>query len=358
MGMIEKILNQANIYDLILNGMLVKLSELDFVGGTEGVAYFDGDFVLKDIIEKTDKHTEYDSKMFELYCMEMQNFATNGYAVPQIYAWTEREKQTTIRDMKNYDGSKLRPFSGVRHDYYILEERIKGTPLFDGYLNERYKTLGKNRCSESRYKRVTTNNGSNFTKSDKLLAKAILLDYLQSFINVNEMLESISESEFRTLIVDGFNMYVLGRYNEPDFYPSNIFIDEKSKFKIIDNRRDTISLRAKTDEESVQLLKIMAIAQLFDIFGNAYLMEEAIHEATMLERVDESFWTEAEPLIKKNERVLSEVMIKFVKALRGTFDKSLLLHPEMFERLTKKFDDAFTNNDREMLEIYSTFVKE
>lgn len=337
-----------DFYNVLLHGAILKMDRLKCIVGSEGAAYFDGELVLKNLYEGHRVHSERDSYLFDGYCNEIKSFYEQNYPVPQIYAWYEREQTKLMRD-KNHSESQ----SSSVHDYFILEERVRGRSLFEGLIHERYDSLGEGRCSKGEFNRISYFVNEGLSVSERALAKDIVMDFIKSFADVNEMMESVSPREMENFVLGAYNMYMKGRFSSPDMYPSNIFLTDGGKFKIIDNKRNTgadITEALLSDKDNRQIL---AISNIFDIFCMSYLAEETPLDAVSTGVLDISFYSEIEPILKRNERLVKEVITKLTQTLKKCFSEELLGDIRMLEILSKKFDDGFNREQsRAMMEVY------
>lgn len=339
----------SDFYNVLLHGAILKMNRLKCIVGSEGAAYFDGELVLKNLYEGHNVHSEHDSYLFDGYCNEMKSFYEQNYPVPQIYAWYEREQMKLMQDKKH---SVPQPVSV--HDYFILEERVKGRPLFEGYIHERYDSLGEGRCSKKKFNEISYFVNDGLSIADRALAKDIVMDFINSFVEVNEIIESVSPKEMENFVLGAYNMYMNGKFSYPDMFPSNIFLTEGGKFKIIDNKRNTSADMCETLMLDNKNKQIQAISNIFDMFCMSYLADETLTDSVATGVLDISFYSEIEPVIKKNERLIKEVITKLTQTLKRCFSEELLRDMSMLEILSKKFNDGFNAEQSDaMMEVYN-----
>ena len=204
-------------YHTILLDALPMLHYLPRCSGGEGTAYFYGDeYVIK---EYTNYHNwGYFDAVFELHCQEMQRYHKKGYAVPEIYAYTK------MPNMRYYSGH-----AENKNKYYILQEKMPGRHLFHGFLEDTYPMVS-DLFSYSEFKKAVACPDDNL-QSFKEIVRIFINDYIQ----MNQMVESMPESELGEFIAGMYDMYLGATYSVPDIHPSNILVYDR-KFSLIDNQ--------------------------------------------------------------------------------------------------------------------------
>ena len=202
-------------YERMLFDLVPHLSEYKSISGGEGTAYFiDEKFVVKEYSKEfyNRNSTGFDL-VFNAYCKEMQDFATEGYSVPKIYAWLK---------VPNDNKSKVYMCEEMPYKYYILEENIPGRWIYYFYedLEEMYKVCSEV-CSKAEFMKAI---GTSFGKLK--LKREILKAYISDYLNVNTMLESMSDNELEKFIVSTFRMAIWGQYSSPDLFRKNIILGD------------------------------------------------------------------------------------------------------------------------------------
>lgn len=212
----NKTISRKDYNDILLDAIPM-LHSLPRCSGGEGTAYFYGDeYVIK---EYTNYHNwGYFDAVFELHCREMQKYHEKGYAVPEIYAYLK------MPNMRYYTGH-----AENQNKYYILEEKLPGRHLFHGFLEDTYHTV-RDLFSFSEFKKV-------ISKPDDNLAefKEIVKIFINDYIQMNQLLESLPEAEFGRFVAELYDMYLGATYSVPDIHPSNILVYDRH-LSLIDNQ--------------------------------------------------------------------------------------------------------------------------
>ena len=213
-------------YNDVLLDLIPYLKRFQFVEGGEGKAYFiPHGYVVKEY-SKVVENDLFD-KYFEAYAREIRGFAKHGLNVPNIYAWN-KIPQVIIK--KN--------FPKIQYSYYILEERVKGRPIFSGPIEDIFH-LCTDLCDEKRFNSVVAN-----PYLDGVLYNEIAKHFVDDYIVMNQSIESLSENEIEKFVMSVYNMFENGEYSSPDMYPSNVLLLPEKQLYIIDNH-----LISKSEDE-------------------------------------------------------------------------------------------------------------
>lgn len=229
----SKILN-ANEYDKLLLSLIPDLEKYSFLQGSEGRVFFiDDKFVVKKYFSK-----EEDVELFNKFCEEIKAFSDMGYAVPKIYSWIALAQEPEETDL------------------YVLEERVKGTMVFDADMSSIYSRC-KNFCSKDDFEYALA-----YQEAYKELFTQIAREYIKTYITTNEQLLNMSESELERFIRSDYEMFINSNYSIPDVQASNVMFDGK-KLTIIDNGFLGNGLYYK---ETPEQIKSMVIRDMFLLF--------------------------------------------------------------------------------------------
>ncbi len=218
-------------YNEALLMLIPNLKRFTNKSGGEGTVYFiDEDFVVKEfaLFEK-------DKTDFQNYLKEFGHFSELGYLLPKIYS------------------SVFVPNEEDLLNCYVLEERIKGKELFeDRILCDSYN-LCKDFCSKFEFN-VAINNGYG------LLFEKIVETYLRAFIDTNEKLAEINDSNLENFILSDYYMNKQQLYSMVDLKSDNVIFDGK-KLTHID-----LAFSTKAEEYSDNEYKIIALTDILKLF--------------------------------------------------------------------------------------------
>lgn len=200
--------NQANSGATeYLKSLIPNLDQFSYLSGTEGRVYFvDDSVVVKTYFESAE-----DLMIFNEFCKEIQLFGEMGYAVPKIYSWASVPCET-----------------GDNFLTFILQERIRGKPLFETDISKMYN-LCKKLCSKEEFDSIVKKK-----KDNPELLGLIIREYISYFLELNKTLGLMSEKEIERFISTNYNLGINSRYSMPDVQASNVIFDGK-KLTIIDN---------------------------------------------------------------------------------------------------------------------------
>lgn len=196
-------------YDEALEQLIPFLNNFASKKGKEGRAYFVGDdYIVKSIVNNSrlGKMTEF----FDCYIKEQQKFANQGLLIPKLYSY--KAVKTT-----NEDGLEC-------VDFYILEERFKGSDIFV-------------RASKNFFDNFKRSFGSDQTEvsgDERKLAYDSMKNYIDGFISQNNFLMSLSDDKFDDLTKTVYRMFKDGKYSIPDVHTGNLLVN-KDGFNVIDN---------------------------------------------------------------------------------------------------------------------------
>lgn len=220
-----------------LSALVLQLKKFKSSSGSEGTAYFVGNnLVVKEYVKTTGFHSKnlYIDSIFDLYCQEIQNFAKQGYLVPEIYSWIKYIPKSGVFS-KN-----------IEPRYYILEEKINGRGLYLPSLHDCY-LLFEDECSIKKFEKVIKNPNENLS-----LCKEIIRTYISDYIYANEIVASMSDADLDAFVTTISSMFEQAEYGLPDVHASNVMISE-NKLKLIDNymmvKQESTYFNSQTVEE-------------------------------------------------------------------------------------------------------------
>ncbi len=272
--------------DKILASFVPNLGKFSWLSGTEGRVYFvDDDYVVKQYFARDE-----DAEMFFRFCEEIKNFGDMGYAVPKVYSWTA----IPSRNKKLFN-------------FYVLQERIKGSMLFESDLSKIYS-----RCQSFCDK-------ADFSKAIKYKAKnadlfgMIVGEYIKAYLETNQALLSLSDSELERFVMTDYNMGVESLYSSPDVQSANIMFDGK-KLTAIDNAFLGFKKENYDNPESV---RAMVIRDMFLMF----IDNERVKKHS---RICCANYDVLDRLKKQNEDVCFEAMKRYVKTATGLLGSNKL----------------------------------
>lgn len=293
----------TNGYEEMLLKFIPTLDYFPHKSGGEGVVYFlDDNFVVKEYVGinlTTDaSYRQFFYEIFDLYCKEIKKYAETGFSVPKIYSWFK---------LPNFDNSNYE--NDYDYRYFILEERVKGRPLYYGLLDDIYP-LCKSFCSKKEFYNAVEEPNANLA-----LAHDIVKEYIADYISVNEYISSMPENVLAKMISDLYNMSLDGKFSIPDIYPSNILININN-FRIIDN---SIEKKDNTNQEVTNKF----LKWLIELFHyNEYISKPRKNK--LLADVDDSEYLKHKKHINKNIKECKKAIIRFLTVLNVYCDKPMV----------------------------------
>ncbi len=208
-----------------LMACIPNLSSFESRSGNEGTAFFiSDDVVVKKYFSKIDDPVILNG-VFDKYCKECERYHLKGYDIPKIYAWT-------IVSKSDHSG----------FHYYIMEERVPGRELFLSNIIKMYDKL-KDVMPVQQFYDVLQKPEANIN-----LYKEILSDYVSDFIEMNEKIESMSDSNLERFLEGIYGMFKEYHYAIPDVHARNVLF-HNNDLKLID-------LYLEKDEEAISSLKL------------------------------------------------------------------------------------------------------
>ncbi len=317
-------LHQMMLYDFVQN-----IGSKKSIGtGSEGNAYLLGeDYVVKSFY-RASHGFEDDKEVFVKYIKEMQKYKKEGLNFPEYYAWI-------INNNPKYTGK----FDDQAYNYYLLEERIKGTQFCPEYIEQSY-SLFEDFCSEKDFNDFLKTPNQNIN-----LMKEIIKTYINHFIKINEIFESMPESKIEKMMLDTFNIYLTGMYSEPDLFGSNVFFTNDDKdITLIDTR--VVNKRGIYLEDGYNTPR--AFLEVFRLFEKDDIPFETIKEYDY-ESLDPAGAIEIYKLIEKNKEVCKSALRKIIKIMKKIEFERKFIDNETFEYLYKIFTDIFSKEESDKL---------
>ena len=151
-----------------------------------------------------------------------------------------------------------------------MEERVPGRELYVGYLEDAFSIVS-DLCSEEEFKKSLKNDGS------ENLYREIVGRYIGDYVQMNEFLESLSESELSKFVEDAYLIYRDGKASYPDLFPHNILVDvNKPSIKMIDlftRTKDDILTPDKVDSNFIRELTGLFLYNCFPNRPENYLID-------------------------------------------------------------------------------------
>ena len=265
LGRLEKLKKNGSKmkYDEMLLDLIPYLKYFQYVQGGEGKAYFIGkDYVVKEYSKSFDM--DLFDKYFETYCREIQGFSKKELVVPKIYSWNSIPQVVVKRSTPR-----------IQYNYYIMEERIKGRPIFSGLMEDVFH-LCADICQEKQFNNVVFN-----PYMDGKLYNEIVKRYIDDYILMNRSIESLSESDIEKFVMSVYQMFEEGENSSPDMYPSNVILSPNSGLFMIDNhlisKKDDVYYNSTTPEEFTLtglLFLFLYNEQVADIKHHPYFITE------------------------------------------------------------------------------------
>lgn len=329
MGNIRK----GNFYDELLLSLIPNLRDYKHSSGAEGVAYFIGDeYVVKEYTKKD--NWDYFDEIFDVYCKEMQHFADIGYSVPKIYSWIK--VPNAFYFLNN---------SRQKNKYYILEEKIKGRYLFFGSFEEFYPML-RDKFSRSDYKYIIDN-----CKHHVEEFREILKSFINSFIETNEILLSMSEDKLAKFLTSAYQMHMTSSCSEPDLFPANVLV-HGDNLNMIDNYVSS-STRSNLDPRNKADAFINNLIGLFLYNENLLYLTKPSLESYGIKESDFKMFLDAK---EKDRLLLKEVLFRFIKILKKYCDFNKIESTDGLIMASSELHSFFDNSE-DVYEIIETLQK-
>jgi hypothetical protein len=208
--------------------------------------------------------------------------------VPQIYSWLKVPTKS-----KNVNGLKFK--------YYILQERIAGRELyFSASLKDIYNCC-KHICSWEEFDSVRK-------LGYNPLRTKVVTRFIQDYININEQLESMPDSELEKFVVSIYKMAKQCKYSIPDTFCKNILIDNQPKLNIIDNSPICKPIYDANITSPAEFT-------LYSLVGLLSLNTATKNSSLALSEFKHSYTRELAELVKKNDNLCKAILNRFIKIL-------------------------------------------
>lgn len=293
-------------YGSMLLNLIPFLKSMPYKCGGEGVAYFYGDqFVIKEYCEAVD--WESFDEVFDTYCSEIQEYSNMGFNVPKIYSWLK------IPNFEYYSAGKKN-----KYKYYILEEKVDGRNLYYGFLEEFYPICSK-KFDKREFMRSIGCPDLNLPTYTE-----IVREFLRDYVEINEFLESVSETELSDFIVSAYNIHMTSKQGEPDLFPANVFVKE-NKIKLIDN---TINLNTDGRIRSQEYLNNYFITHLVNLF--MYNENVSKVERNICYNLSEKLTPDFSDLKKKNVKASKAAITRVLKIMNKYCDNPKMSNPQLY----------------------------
>lgn len=291
--------------DELLQKIIPHLKGFSHLGGSEGVVYFvDDNFVVKKYFGEHIKAASARQSLVN-HCSEVNRLNMQGFSVPRIYSVSLPEQG--------------------RGNAYLLEERAKGNSLFSLKLNEIEKKI-------SMFKR---------TKKAKLQQELISL-IKSEFLETNEKLESLPESEIEKFILTDYLMTRDYKFGNPDVTSSNVIFDGNHLTHIDSyfDKCDGTFTKTQTPAEDV-------LRDMVDIMHNNFFVRQNYGKA--LGQVPEAM-----KMIEQNNVLAKEVTKRLItqtnKLISPKFDESAG-KKELYKLLVNSINNMFDRDGAEMINL-------
>ena len=296
-------------YDDVLLDLIPYLKYFQFVEGGEGKAYFiPNGYVVKEY-SKVAENDLFD-KYFEAYAREIQGFSKQSLVVPNIYAWNKIPQVVVNRNVPK-----------IQYNYYILEERIKGRPIFSGPIEDIFH-LCTDLCDENQFNKVAANpylNGALYNE----IAKRFVNDY----ISMNQSIESLSDADIERFVMSVYHMFEKGENSSPDMYPSNVLLTPEKQLCIIDNHLISKTEDAYFNANSPEGLTLTGLLFLFlynEMVGDLKNLPYFAIEGANFDLCG---------MIEKNSGACDAAIRKIMKVTKKCIEKPVVINKNILERL-------------------------
>lgn len=196
-----------------MNRVIPHLEDFPKKRGYEGCVYFLNDEL---IIKKYDTKKNFNvlECVFDAYCDEYKRFSELGYKIPRIFAWIKIPLNVIT--------------SGRTYDYYILEQCVPGKSMFIGKVKDIYDFFSE-QYSEEFFDIILSSPNEHYFEF-----KNVVKRYIQTYVEMNQIIESMSVQEIQRFIDTVYQLHVNGKYNIPDVHAKNVIFAKDSLF-LIDN---------------------------------------------------------------------------------------------------------------------------
>ncbi len=268
-------------YQQALLSLIPVLNRFGSKKGGEGIVYFvDDNFVVK---RYTIDISSFDA--FDKYCKEVSKFASRGYSLPKIYAWTSYIDKNTGDE-----------------NFYLLEEKINGKELYhDSILFKTYR-LCKDFCSIDEFNRAIN------LKSGPLFEK-ILITYMNRFIETNNQLAELDDAEIEKFILSDYNIIKEQRYSLNDVKADNVIFDGK-KLTMIDVAYEETPIELTEEESKITVFQDIMTLFIENKRAYNYIKYNAGAISSVLKLKDENMKASASAFgkfVRKTNKLLSPV---------------------------------------------------
>lgn len=318
--------------DLNYNNILIKyisnLSKYKSISGGEGVAYFvSDDFVVKKYYN--DFYLDEFIFLFDDFCREMQEISsiTN---FPKIYAWIK------VPDDDCYLDAGKDKFT-----YYILEERVKGRNLYQGFLFDSYDYF-KQECSKQYFSDILNEPLDNVGFFNKIIKR-----YIEDFIYINKFLESMPEKDILKFINDLYVADKNTRLLKSDVQPSNIMFDFQ-KLRPIDPL--LFSKKIGLTEQKLKNDLIYGIISVF--WTNELCLNQSFKKIYDFD--DDIIGNKFQKLQNENMKISKAVVIKFLKVFNKYFGGINLTDDAYLSEIDDMLMFMFNGSKKDVYDVEKT----
>ncbi len=273
----------------ILENLIPTIKTYPSKSGNEGTAYFVG----KEFVVKYFERIGLEYSLFSAYSEELKSYNDNGLAYPKIYSWAR---------------IPICAKDGVFR-YYILQEQVQGETLYS-YSFKDIQPKCETFCSREEF-----NNALSDIEAHKHLYLRILEEMIISYIDKNQRLQGVSNTETFKFIESYFKRNKTAKFNNPDLHPENVIFDGEH-LTHIDGSLCKRNTDMWIDYEGNFNEKRMLEASFYDIIDlfacNAYIR-------TYLNQYKQKVTTTKtyiEKMIEENERIMGSTMFYWVSACK------------------------------------------